>query len=270
MAEVHVARCRECGVYLRYPYVDTRRLSSIANQKDARAFWDKWYDETVGRNHDNFTNMVRFALRDAPRDAALDVLDYGGGGGQFALVVRSLFPRSSVWITDIADAALLPQWAELQTQIPFNSFPNDATQFDAIFLNDVFEHLENPRETLGLLAGKLKPKGIIFIDTPKTFWLYPTLKRLAPPLYRKLCIGTVSPWHLQVWSPESFDRVASQAGLRIAQYQTCSEFTQSPSYYMKNMGITNPAIRAAGFAFTALAPWIARNKIIATLTRASG
>jgi 2-polyprenyl-3-methyl-5-hydroxy-6-metoxy-1,4-benzoquinol methylase len=261
----HTARCVNCGVLLYYPYPEQQTLEPRPEHSGNSGHWDEWYLCSASSNHDNFTDMIRFALSDFPPSAPLKVLDYGGGGGQFAAVMRSLYKHARVFITDIDDGILRDEWRELNTQISFKDFPSDQENFDVIFLNDVFEHVDDPGGVLTLLRKKLSSDGIIFIDTPRSFWLYPVTRLIAPKVYRHLLTGTVSLAHLQIWSRKAFDLVAKQSGLSIERYEERTEFTREPQFYLRSMGITNPVIHFAGRAFYALAPWIAKNKIMAVL-----
>lgn len=265
----HTARCRSCGVLLYYPYPksDDKLVSDGEGKAWPRDEALKWYSESSFLNHSNFTDMLRFAVPADQRGRKLDVLDYGGGGGQFALVCRSHFPEATVYITDISDEALLDEWRSLNRQIPFGKFARDATRFDVIFLNDVFEHVSDPVGVLTQLAAKLKTGGRIFVDTPKQFWIYPAAKMLSGSLYTKILRGTVTTFHLQIWSRSAFEKVADQAGLNIEKYHETSEYTMPAAFYLKNMGITNPILRAGGSLFYRNAKYLAKNKIMALLAR---
>ena len=196
----------------------------------------------------------------------LDILDYGGGGGQFALVCKSHFPESTIYITDISDESLLDEWSSLNTQIPFKKFNEDDKKFDFIFLNDVFEHVSDPLFVLKQLSGKLKSGGKLFIDTPKQFWIYPFTKLISKPLYTKVLKGTVSTAHLQIWSKKSFELVVKESNLEINKYEESSEYTMPANFYLKNMGITNPILKLAGRVFYGNAKWLAKNKIVCVLS----
>jgi len=195
----------------------------------------------------------------------LDVLDYGGGGGQFALVCRSHLPLSKVHITDVSDEALLDEWRPMNVQIKFDDFASDPRRFDAIFLNDVFEHLYDPGGVLLGLAGKLKPGGRIFIDTPKQFWIYPVTRAILPSVYEKVLRGTVSDAHVQIWSRRAFELVVSKAGMVIEKYRELSEYTMDAGFYLRNMGINSPLLLLAGQLFYRNAQLLAKNKIMAVL-----
>jgi 2-polyprenyl-3-methyl-5-hydroxy-6-metoxy-1,4-benzoquinol methylase len=262
----HTAQCGDCGVLLYYPYPgDANTRPYDANYRDEAL---SWYSQSSFYNHTNFTNMIHFAMDETSKGRPLDVLDYGGGGGQFALVCKSLFPQATIYITDIIDELLLDEWRNVNIQIPFISFDHSQMKFNFIFLNDVFEHLINPLSVLKILANKLKDDGKIFIDTPKQFWIYPFAKSVSTSLYKKLLRGTVSPGHLQIWSRKSFEMVANESGLKIYKYKEVSEYTLPSDIYLKNMAITNPILKLAGRLFYANSKWLANNKILCVLAAA--
>ena len=86
-------------------------------------------------NHKNFSSMFFFTIPEPEEffDRKIRVLDYGGGGGQFAFVVRSMLPLAEVYIVDINDHALIEQYSPLNRQIKWKDFEGDETLFDFIF-----------------------------------------------------------------------------------------------------------------------------------------
>lgn len=262
----HTAECVTCGALLYYPYLDDATLEAQATAPTTAAYFEEWYSRAAPRNHDNFTSMLRFALRGVPTLAPLHLLDYGGGGGQFACVVRSLYPNATVSVTDIADAALLPQWRPFNRQVRFRDFPSDRQRYDAIFLNDVFEHVNDPVAVLQLLVTKLAPGGRVFIDTPRPSWLYPVLRVAAPRLYRRLLTATVSRFHLQLWTRRALAVAARHARLTIVRYAELAEFTCPADDYLDGIGMRHPLLRLAGTAYHRWAHTLrAHNKIMAVL-----
>ncbi|MEQ1645602.1 MAG: hypothetical protein ABL959_19285, partial [Pyrinomonadaceae bacterium] len=110
--------------------------------------------------------------------------------------------------------------------------------------------------------------GRIFIDTPKQFWLYPATKLTSKLLYTKILRGPVSIYHLQIWSRKAFEIVVAASGLKIEKYHETSEYTMPASFYLRNMGITNPVIKLAGSIFYGKAKYLAKNKIMCVLAKA--
>jgi SAM-dependent methyltransferase len=268
--EHHTAECLSCRVLLFYPYPDDRQLTQAVEAYATADQVRDWYAAAASRNHDNFTAMIRFAIPDFPTMRAFTALDYGGAGGQFACVLRSLYPNSEAFITDISDEGLQERWKPFNHQIRFADFPSNPQRFDVIFLNDVFEHVNDPIGVLRLLAAKLKPDGRIFIDTPRRSWLYPLLRAVSPALYRKLLRGTVDTQHLQLWSSRSISVAAERNGLAVSRYHELAEYTREADYYLKGIGASGPLIRIAGRVFHRLSgPLRAHNKIMAVLIRAA-
>ena len=263
----HTAKCSNCGVLLYYPYPDddSKLLSDGEGKNWPRYRVLNWYSKSSFFNHTNFTNMLRFAMSESYKGKKLDILDYGGGGGQFALVCKSHFPEATVYITDISDESLLKEWSASNVQIPFKDFQKNETQFDYIFMNDVFEHVSDPLFVLKQMKKKLKKGGKVFIDTPKQFWIYPFTKMFSKSLYTKVLKGTVSTTHLQIWTKKSFEIVVIESGLEVFKYEESSEYTMPADFYMRNMGITNPIIRLAGKIFYGNAKLLAKNKIVCVL-----
>ena len=264
----HTAKCDNCGVMLYYPYpADDSQLQSNSEGKT----WSRdqvlgWYSKAAFHNHTNFTNMIRFAMDESYQGKKISILDYGGGGGQFALVCKSHFPEADVYITDFSDESLLLEWSGSNIQIPFGSFSKDTMKFDFIFLNDVFEHVSDPGFVLKQLAGKVKTGGKLFIDTPKQFWIYPFTKLVSKSLYTKVLRGTVSTAHLQIWSKKSFELVVRESGLKVSKYEESSEYTMPADFYLDNMRIRNRILRLFGRVFYGNARWLAKNKIVCVLS----
>lgn len=94
----HTAICKNCRVLLYYPYPkdDKDLLKDGEGKKWNRDLVLDWYEKSSFFNHSNFTNMLKFTMNDGDKGKELDILDFGGGGGQFALICKSHFPRSTV------------------------------------------------------------------------------------------------------------------------------------------------------------------------------
>lgn len=262
----HTARCGNCGVLLFFPYPSEQDLKRKLSDEKIQAEYVEWYERASFRSHKNFTTVLEFTVPPERAREPLQILDFGGGGGQFALVALSHLPHAEVSIVDASDAALLEDWKSFNRQISFADFPSDATRFDYIFMNDVFEHLSDPVEVLRSLRDKLAPDGRIFIDTPRQFWLYPAL-RLLPirSLYDKLLIGTVSKAHLQIWSDRAFDRAISDAGCTAEKRKIEAALTMDADFYLERMGIRSGPLLMLGRLLHAVGRIVLRNKILCVL-----
>lgn len=270
----HTAKCKQCGVLLNQPYpslsreeANIRKKPSEEEIKNDKEKTLDWHIRSGEKNHNNFTNMANFALTNTDRQRDITVLDYGGGGGQFAFVAKSLFPKLNVYIVDLNDNRLLDVYKSANNQIKFESFESNKVKFDIIFMNDVFEHLTFPLDVLKLLRNKLKPGGKIFIDSPCTFWLYPLTKIFSKVLHKKLLSATVDFDHQQIWTKKSFCFAIRKSGYEIVKFVRLSEYTQPADFYLRNMKVKSPLIKLIGHFFYLLSPLIAKNKIMSLIEK---
>tara|TARA_B110000444_G_C18852044_1_gene606613 strand:- start:9422 stop:10300 length:879 start_codon:yes stop_codon:yes gene_type:complete len=272
---VHTAKCTTCGVLLYYPYPDDDKTllrkgknKKWDNQKSDQEAVLIHYSRSSKNNHSLFTHAISYLIDSDERYNPIKILDFGGGGGQFGLICKSIYPMSEVFLTDINDNLLLDHNRSINTQIKQKDFEKSSIIFDYIFLNDVFEHVSDPKDTISLLAKKLKRGGKIFIDTPRQFWLYPfTRIFFKKSIYKKLLFGTVSKNHLQIWTKNSFKMCIDNSILDLKKYDELSEYTMPPKYYTENMGITNPILILLSHIFYTFSRFIAKNKILAVLEK---
>lgn len=258
----HTAKCAGCGVLLYYPY-PASSVACYVSDAEKRS----WYGRAAPYNLSNFAHIIQFVTKGRNPAEALSVLDYGGGGGQFAVVLKSLFPGAKVSLVDASDDSALEEWKPFNHRIRFADFGNDTTRFDLIFLNDVFEHLDDPVGTLRQLAGKLTERGEIFIDTPRQFWIYPVTRLFSRRLHAAVLRGTVSTMHLQIWSDRAFHVAVEAAGLEIVKFSKWAEFTMPSDFYLDNMQIRSRVLRAAAKLVYGAAELLLRNKIACVLAR---
>ena len=265
----HTAKCENCKVLLYYPYPKSDTEITASGDTKTNGTNLEWYLRSSFSNHINFTNMLLFTIKKSSNHKEIDILDFGGGGGQFALVCKSHFPLSKIYITDINDNSLLNEWSNYNIQINHDEFLSNNKKFDYIFLNDVFEHLSDPIEILTILSNKLKSNGKIFIDTPRQFWIYPITKLISKKIYNKVLNGSVSTAHLQIWSNKSFQIAINKVNLFIHKYEEIGEFTMDPDYYLDNMKINSYFLRLLGKFFFYFSKLFLKNKIICVLKKNS-
>lgn len=94
------------------------------------------------------------------------ILDYGCGGGRF--VVEAIDNGYNVTGTEYNPDLV----NNLQTAFPsatfitIDNFFKTETKYDIIFLNNVLEHLTNPKEIMLLLKERLTPNGVFMLEGP--------------------------------------------------------------------------------------------------------
>jgi SAM-dependent methyltransferase len=98
----------------------------------------------------------------------------------------------------------------------------DASQFDAITFNDVFEHLPDIQGTVRILPEFLHPGGVVIVNLPIADGLIFRLARVAArmgmsgPLDRMWQRGLPSP-HLSYFTVETLQQLFHQAGFTLVR-----------------------------------------------------
>lgn len=94
------------------------------------------------------------------------ILDYGCGTGSFlcACVDRGYIAFGVDFDADVASAAGARAKCRSASVDDFEHMAE--TDFDAIHLGDVLEHLANPAATISLLLERLKPGGLLYVEGP--------------------------------------------------------------------------------------------------------
>ena len=84
-------------------------------------------------------------------------------------------------------------------------------KYDLITSTEVFEHLEDPKETLSLLSNHLNPNGVISIMT-----LFHTNKQedFLKWWYRR------DPTHITFFTPKTIETMAKKCGLKLLKHNT--------------------------------------------------
>jgi SAM-dependent methyltransferase len=86
-------------------------------------------------------------------------------------------------------------------------------KFDVIHSVNVLEHLPDPRATLDVLQGSLKPDGALVLSVPNTQSLQVFVAGTRSPI-------VAPPHHLQYFSPRSFTALVEAFGFRVVSVET--------------------------------------------------
>jgi SAM-dependent methyltransferase len=141
------------------------------------------------------------------------LLDLGSGNGDYLLEMKYL--GYDVYGIEIDSHA-----AELSRKNGLSIITGELKEgiyeenfFDAIYLNNVIEHLHNPIETITLCHKLLKKDGELCIKTCSS-------ESLAHMFFKESYRGLEIPRHFFVFSPKSLRRLASSIGFSIIKSYT--------------------------------------------------
>ena len=146
------------------------------------------------------------------KGSRISALDVGGGAGWLLTLAKSIEPRiTETMVVDLdAAAESLAHAAGHDFYLgPVETYETDR-RFDVIFMLNLIEHVADPVDVLKKMKGLLAPGGVIFVKTPNH-------DSLDARLFRKRSWGGLHcPRHWVIFSPESFSRSASLAGLKVS------------------------------------------------------
>jgi SAM-dependent methyltransferase len=152
-----------------------------------------------------FARMVAFIRRH--RDGGR-LLDVGCAYGFFLQEAKPHFEVSGIELAEDAAASCRRAGLNVASGIADAATLQRLGPMDVIVLLDVIEHLPDPRATLRLCAGHLRPGGIIVLTTGDFSSLY---ARLAGTHWRLM----TPPQHLWFFTPDSMRGLAGALGLTV-------------------------------------------------------
>ena len=205
--EFSLRKCCECG----------HGLTVRNDSHDPELYGSEFYDRGRGKNqivhrllkYLNRRNMLKIFWRTTEakqlNQESSIICDYGCGEGEFVKFLKSKgyksigFEQSDFILNDSIDVR------------PTEEFANTGVLYDAVYLNHVLEHVENPLELLNNLRLKMKDLGIIYIEVPNFGSHEQEVLRCnnlhLDPLH-----------HLHHFSSQSLHRTVRDAGFEILTY----------------------------------------------------
>jgi SAM-dependent methyltransferase len=199
-----VINCKSCGFWHVYP---------MPTDKELAAYYEKKYYVTLGTNR-SMTDKA------SDPDGFYTVLDIGAGYGDFLR-----FMANKGWKTqgvELSRQAHESIHDSRTLNIKHGSIEDLAT-FDfkpasVVTLNNVLEHLRQPRETLEIIKKKfLLSDGIIMVIVPNDF--NPLQELINMTILKnnkeKKYYWVAPPDHLNYWSIRTFMKFARTCGFRI-------------------------------------------------------
>jgi len=214
-----LARCEGCGLIRVAPMPERDRIARMYN---AGYFKNDWSLGFVGdylsdfeKRRDEFEKiLVAFG---APKTNAR-LLEFGSAGGAFVHLAASKgWCAEGVEISEWGVSSAKEKYGLNLQHCNLLDAKLKSGAYDAIFLGDVFEHVDDPVEVLRFIYDKLKPGGKVgfllpmYLSSPVYLWVRAigNIVRLAalPPSVMsilKLNKEKVSPpYHLFEYSPRT-------------------------------------------------------------------
>lgn len=197
------------------------------------------------------------------------ILDYGGGGGAYALGFARVFPKCQVTLFDL-------DRSEFNTLEAGGVRPVSVVQgrFEFVFSSHVIEHVRSPWDFMKTLHAALDPGGIAIVALPnrycREFWragyFLAYKRRLEGSTWRKFlsrpwfCIDP--PRHLWAFSLESLGVLAEGSGFSVLEAGTefagVSNLESNDMYSVLSLGLIKRPWKLARNLFVVLLSSLAR------------
>jgi SAM-dependent methyltransferase len=154
------------------------------------------------------------------------ILDVGSGSGVLIRqVARVKGSRENLWANDFSEEVVAPLRREgFQILVGLAEELTTPNRFNVITLNQVIEHLPNPKAVVDRLRDLLVPGGYLFFETPST-------DGLDARVFRKRYWGGYHiPRHFWLFNESSLRQLFEGAGLRVVEFR----YLCSPVFWVQS------------------------------------
>lgn len=167
--------------------------------------------ETVKSRLDKFVDTLR-TIR-ALNPSAVKLLDVGAATGDFVRAARELgFDAEGIELSEFAVRQADRLNAVRLRKLLLADVPGSEL-YDAIHLNHVFEHFNDPLAELAHMHRLLRRNGVLYLEVPYQFNLVERCKHAFGPERATLTLHSLH--HAYFYRPDSLARLVAANGFRI-------------------------------------------------------
>lgn len=178
---------------------------------------DQTLDAIYNKNSDYYGG-TRIEMLEYFPEGGHRVLDVGCGEGLFGKALKDRF-GAEVWGIDINEESV-----EMAKERIDTVFCNDIVHllkelpdsyFDAIYFNDVLEHMVDPYSLLENIAPKLSANGVVVASIPNIRYHRVLTQILLKKDFRYETSGVMDETHMRFFTEKSIRRMFLEAGYKI-------------------------------------------------------
>jgi len=215
----HTVCCNKCGVWSLDPLLKEHEVRTYypktyyAYQKNTKPgiFWRlRSYMIKTSISMNPIHRLLRFIIKVPALPSFIKhgkILDIGCGTGDTLMLFKHI--GWDVYGLDIDKSAIQVARTRGLRKVKFGSYKTmdfyRDTNFDAIRLYHVIEHLDNPKELLTLAHTKLKKGGELIIGTPN-------MNSFVARIFRQYWYNLDCPRHLYIFNPKQLTALLEKTG----------------------------------------------------------
>ena len=209
-----LARCSDCGLVFQTQVPNDALLGRLYEEWiDPQQAYERYHRDQPPLRRAELKREVLIAISLLSASAPRLALDYGCGWGEWSQMTQTC--GFEAWGTELSATRRTHAEKFGVRIVNDEQLPNH--HFGLINLDQVLEHVPNPRETLTLLAAKLHPSGILRIAVPNGLRVAHALRHFDRELTQPRLGGLnpVAPLeHLNCFTNRSLIHLAGACGLR--------------------------------------------------------
>ena len=159
-------------------------------------------------------DMLQYVPENAKR-----ILDVGCAAGNFGALIKRNFENIEVWGIDINEESIEQAAGKIEKAIAgpisevIDQLPDEG--FDAIFFNDVLEHMPDPYSVLVAMKSKLAKDGIIATSIPNVRYFRNLTHVLFEKDWKYVDEGILDRTHLRFFTRKSILRMFDELGFEV-------------------------------------------------------
>lgn len=236
-----LCECDKCGMIFQKEIPDGSLMEVL---------YEKWIDpRKVFERHNQNDDLNLYAyfaqeistiiayFKKVPSE--LSFLDFGMGWGKWALMAKGFGCES--YGTELSEERIKYAISKGIKVITWDEIPRH--EFNFINIEQVFEHIPNPLDTLDYLKDSLMPNGIIKISVPTAGNIKNRLKLMdwSAPYGTKNSLNPVAPLeHINYFRRNSLIEMATLVGMKEVAIPMMTQYIYTSNWYglkriVKNM-----------------------------------
>ena len=213
---LNVLKCKQSGVFVLEEIVTSNNYYEDTHKDGILSLGDATFKQTLGDDLRRFEQH-----KDKTTDS--DILDFGCGWGGYLSLTKEI-SRSSIGMEINLNNMEIVKSNGMECFSSFEEINNYT--FDLITLHHVFEHLENPLETLTNLRKLLKDDGVLIIEVPHARDIL--IESFNIEAFRNFIFWSE---HLILHTKESLTKFACQSGLELIKIEGFQRYPISNHYH---------------------------------------